>query len=406
MVRVIWLLVLSSVHVCLVQCGFRNSSAPFLMEEEDALLTVPQLIRKNGFSVEEHRVRTEDGYLLTMFRIPPRKPGLRKHPVFMMHSLFSSSADWVLIGRKHGLAYLLANRGYDVWMGNARGSRYSKRHERYSVNSSQFWDFSFHEIGFYDVPAFVDYVLANTGSHRLHYVGFSQGALTGFIALSDRYGMNDKIIELQALSPAVYMHRSLSGFIKLLVSVVRPLTDALEFIQRYEFLPYIEGQYNFYQAVCPAPAQTICRTLIYDVVGMNPDQLDVKTLRIFLGHFPAGSSLKQVKHYSQIIRDGIFRQFEYGDLAINLNRYGSPQVPRYNLSRATVPVRTYYGYNDHVVNYLNVLQLQQELPNLVGSYPVPDKLFSHIDFILANNVKQVLYDEVVRNVEKADAEAF
>ncbi|XP_058839961.1 lipase 1-like [Topomyia yanbarensis] len=402
MIPIIYLTLFCSV-VTFVLGGSSNSSTPFLFGEEDGLLTVPQLIRKYGYEVEEHLVRTEDGYLLTMFRIPARRRKRRKHPVFMMHSLFSSSADYVAIGRKHGLAYLLADRGYDVWLGNARGTRYSRSHERYSVSSLQFWDFTFHEIGFYDIPAFVDYVLEHTGTRRLHYVGFSQGAMTIFIALSDRSGFSDKIVELQALSPAVYMYRSLSVFVKLLVSVIQQLADALNSVQMYEFLPYFEKQYFFYQWLCPAPAQTFCRALIYDVVGANPSQLDVKTVRIFLGHFPAGASVKQVQHYAQIIRNGIFRQFDYGDAGTNLQRYGSVQVPRYNLSRATVPVRTYFGYNDHVVNYLNVLQLEQELPNVVGSFPVSDKRFSHVDFILANSVKEVLYDEVIKNVEKAEA---
>ncbi|XP_058839959.1 lipase 1-like [Topomyia yanbarensis] len=390
----------------LVLGGSSNSSTPFLFSEEDALLTVPQLITKYGYEVEEHLVRTEDGYLLTMFRIPARRRRRRKHPVFMMHSLFSSSSEWVLIGRKHGLAYLLANRGYDVWMGNARGTRYSRSHERYSISSSEFWDFSFHEIGFYDIPALVDYVLERTGARRLHYVGFSQGAMACFIALSDRHGLNEKIIEMQALSPAVYMHRSLSVFVKFVVSAVQKLSDILYSASRSEFLPNREKQYFFFQRLCPSPEQTICRTVIYDMVGKNPEKLGVKPLRIFSGHYPAGASMKQALHYAQIIRDGIFRQFDYRDPGTNFQRYGSPRVPRYNLSRATLPVRTYFGYNDHVVNYLNVLQLEQELPNVVGSYPVSDKLFTHFDFVIGSEVKEVLYDEVVRNVEKAERGVF
>ncbi|XP_062540115.1 lipase 1-like [Armigeres subalbatus] len=393
------------VFLCLIQfsLGF-NYSSPFLMEEEDALLTVPQLIRKYGYEVEEHEVVTEDGYLLTMFRIPSRKEA-RQYPIFMMHSLFSSCADWVVIGRKHGLAYLLADRGYDIWLGNARGNRYSKKHQRLSTVSSQFWDFTFHEIGYYDVPALIDYVLDRTGVPRLHYIGFSQGAMTSFVALSSRPEYNVKIVQLHALSPAVYMYRSGSALIRLLASLVMPIEDSLRSVGKYEFLPFSEQQYFLYRWLCPAPEQTICRVIVYDVVGPNPKQLDVKTVRVFLGHFPAGASLKQVRHYAQIINDGIFRQLDYNDPKKNIQFYGSNNVPRYNLSLVTTPVSTYYGYNDNTVIYLNVLQLESELPNVVSSYPVPDKRFSHVDFILANNVKEVLYKEIIKNVELADQTA-
>ncbi|XP_058451599.1 lipase 1-like [Malaya genurostris] len=395
-----WLLFSSAFII--VSCSVRNSSSPFLIGDEDALLTVPQLIRKYGYDLEEHLVRTEDGYLLTMFRIPPRIPGLRKHPVFMMHSLLSSSADWIMVGRRHGLAYLLANRGYDVWMGNARGSRYSRRHERYSVSSPKFWDFSFHEIGYYDIPALIDYVLEYTRNRQLHYVGYSQGAMTCFITFSDRFGYNEKIIELQALSPAVYMYRSLSVLMNLIASTIPRLRDVLSAIQVYELLPNAEKQYHFFQWLCPSPDQTICRTALYDLGGKNPAQMDAKTLRIFQGHYPSGASLKQIQHYGQIIRDGIFRQFDYGNPITNLQWYRSTQPPWYNLSRATVPVRTYFGYNDHLVNYLNVQQLEQELPNVVESYAVPDKRFGHYDFTIASNIKEVLNDKVVKNVENAE----
>ena len=37
--------------------------------------------------------------------------------------------------------YILADSGYDVWMGNARGSIYSKRHVRLSTDKAKYWQF-------------------------------------------------------------------------------------------------------------------------------------------------------------------------------------------------------------------------------------------------------------------------
>ena len=69
---------------------------------------------------------------------------------------------------------MLSDLGYDVWMCNARGNRYSKNHTSLNSDYMEFWDFTFHEMGKYDLPANIDYILAKTGYDQLHYVGHSQ----------------------------------------------------------------------------------------------------------------------------------------------------------------------------------------------------------------------------------------
>jgi len=41
-------------------------------------------------------------------------------------------------------AFMLANAGYDVWMGNSRGNYQSRNHTHYDPSKDKaFWDFSF-----------------------------------------------------------------------------------------------------------------------------------------------------------------------------------------------------------------------------------------------------------------------
>lgn len=56
------------------------------------------------------------------------------------------------------IAFILADAGYDVWLGNARGNTYSKRHISFRHEDSEFWDFSWHEMAYFDVPAEIDYL--------------------------------------------------------------------------------------------------------------------------------------------------------------------------------------------------------------------------------------------------------
>lgn len=134
-----------------------------------------------------------------------------RRPVFLMHGLLDSSTGWVLMGPNKSLAYLLADLGYDVWMGNARGNRYSRNHTRWNPNGDyqnrkQFWNFSWNEIGLIDVPAMIDYVLENnTDFTNIHYIGYSQGTTAFFVMASERPEYNEKILMMNALAPITFM---------------------------------------------------------------------------------------------------------------------------------------------------------------------------------------------------------
>jgi len=64
------------------------------------------LIQKYGYPVEEHTVKTEDGYLLTHFRIPHGRAGAsarRRGPVILQHGMASASDTWILMGPERSL---------------------------------------------------------------------------------------------------------------------------------------------------------------------------------------------------------------------------------------------------------------------------------------------------------------
>ena len=52
-------------------------------------------------------------------------------------------------------AFRAAQAGYDVWLGNNRGSKYSLGHIKSAdyYKHESYWEFSFPEMGKYDLPA-------------------------------------------------------------------------------------------------------------------------------------------------------------------------------------------------------------------------------------------------------------
>ena len=76
---------------------------------------------------------------------------------------------------ENSLAYKVANIGYDVWLGNSRGSVYSRNHGWLDpeIDSKEFFDYSFYEMAKYDEPSMIDYVLNFTEQSKVTYVGHS-----------------------------------------------------------------------------------------------------------------------------------------------------------------------------------------------------------------------------------------
>jgi len=65
---------------------------------------------------------------------------------------------------KNSPAYYLANQGYDIWLGNHRGTKFSRKHESLHPNEDEkFWQFSHQEIAEWDLPALIDTVRDKTG---------------------------------------------------------------------------------------------------------------------------------------------------------------------------------------------------------------------------------------------------
>mmetsp|Transcript_13576 Transcript_13576/g.21195 ORF Transcript_13576/g.21195 Transcript_13576/m.21195 type:complete len:89 (+) Transcript_13576:212-478(+) len=88
-----------------------------------------------------------------MFRVRSSRYGQEEdRPIaFLQHGLISSSETWVSYGET-SWAYVLADLGFDVWMGNSRGNIYSRGHASLKAEGDYF-NFSFYEMGKYDLPA-------------------------------------------------------------------------------------------------------------------------------------------------------------------------------------------------------------------------------------------------------------
>lgn len=206
--------------------------------DPDEYLPTPELILNKGYPAEEHTVVTSDGYKLKIHRIPHGKnqePSANRPVVLIQHGLLDADSTFVINFPHQSLGFILADAGYDVWLGNMRGNTYGRDHVSLNPDQEEFWDFSWQDMSEKDLPAMIDYALEQSGQKNLIYVGHSQGTLIAFAKFIDPE-MARKVKLFVALAPVAQL-----GNLK---SPIRYLAD-LGALSKQQMWYRIFGKHDF-----------------------------------------------------------------------------------------------------------------------------------------------------------------
>lgn len=336
-----------------------------------------KIVDDMGYPTQAHRVVTEDGYVLRLFRIQSKDSDFLKPkpPVLLQHGLLDSADDWVL-NLNNSLGTYLADQGYDVWLSNSRGNKYSKKNERIGPWRREFWHYSFQQMGQYDVPANIKYILDMTLRDKLIYVGHSQGTSQMFAALSDPLTsdyVNSKVSKFIALAPVVYLPNSPCTFIKV-IGEADWIIDSAEIFGIEEWLPGAcstdSAQARFEKFMCKR-LPIVC-DFVTSLFDFNPKYDDLKRMPYFVEHNPSGTSLQTLLHYRQNLlqKDKLnpdFKMYDYGKKG-NEKHYGQKTAPSYDLSKIKIPVRGFVGIEDKLGDMRDNDILKANLQNLKVNY--------------------------------------
>ena len=137
-----------------------------------------QMTAENGFASESYTVVSDDGYVYQLYRIPGKlgdKSKSQKPAVLMMHGIECDMNFWLPNNPDVVPPYVLAEQGYDVWLGNNRGTRYATYHTELDPKEAEYWRFSQEQMGLHDLPTFIDHIIETTGQEQITYIGHSQG---------------------------------------------------------------------------------------------------------------------------------------------------------------------------------------------------------------------------------------
>lgn len=124
----------------------------FFHNSSDKFKTFQQIANENGFRVETYQVVTDDGYILGIYRIPGKLTERdytegSKPAILLQHALVTDMMTYIMNEPEVAPAFYLANKGFDVWLGNNRGNRFSDKHTTLDNTKREYWQFDWEEMG-------------------------------------------------------------------------------------------------------------------------------------------------------------------------------------------------------------------------------------------------------------------
>ncbi|XP_055848132.1 uncharacterized protein LOC129913464 [Episyrphus balteatus] len=364
----------------------------------DNVIRTETLVKRYNYPYEEHTVQTEDGYILKIHRIPNSNSG---QVAFLMHGLQASSSDWCISDPQNSLAYILADAGFDVWMGNSRGNTYSRHHIKYNPNGlfkEKFWNFSWHEIGTFDVPAMIDYVRSKTGVEQVTYFGHSQGTTAFFVMSSKRPEYNKMIEAAHLLAPVVFLGNATNRFLRFLGPILGNLELLQSVLGSNELKPGKIMMAGLCNLVCPKNDLILYQNSMFVISGFTNETVNKTLIPDIMCTTPAGASTNQPIHYAQNYdAKGHFREFDHGQ-SDNLKAYNSPNPPDYPLENIDVPMFFYYSAIDNLSTEKDVLFLSEKCPTTVGVTKIESRGFDHLAFMYTDNLGIKLHKIIMANV--------
>ncbi|KAG9267707.1 lysosomal acid lipase/cholesteryl ester hydrolase-like isoform X1 [Astyanax mexicanus] len=363
-------------------------------------MNISEIIRYWGYPAEEYEVVTEDGYILSINRIPYgiKNQDSRADPkpvVFLQHGLLAAASNWVTNLPNTSLGYLLADAGFDVWLGNSRGNTWSRKHVSLSRDQNEYWRFSRDELAKKDLPAVINFITRTTGQEKIFYVGHSQGTTIAFMAFSTMPELASKIKMFFGLAPVATIAFTTSPITKLRILPEKLIWGL--FGKKY-FFPQSSLIKFFATKFCSKnPFNAFCRNIFFRIHGFERKNLNMTRVPVYISHTPAGTSVRNMVHWSQALKSGKLMAYDFGK-AGNLVHYKKLTPHQYNVKDMTVPTALWSGGRDILADPLDVAMLLPQISNLVQHRRIEH--WGHMDFIWGLDAPQTLYNEIIKMMKE------
>lgn len=373
----------------------------------------------NKYQILTHNLITTDLYKLQIFQVNLSNPSEiqksnSKTTIILQHGLIGSSDEFFINGDDKSLGFYLVNQGYDVWVANSRGNKYSHSAIKLQMNLENYFDFSFQEMAIEDTAAIYHQILRKNGQDaKIVFIGFSQGTQLFFAALTDPMIYNfisrhtEKFI---AQAPIAHLtgkgkkwdsHKQFSKIWPIIANLAK-------YFGYFEYLPATNChslQLPYLQQIIVNFCESFSKTcnMVLWLIGKNPRYNTIgDNLAKYFMHNPSGSSTKNMIHLMQLMDynssggdlkgQPVFRKFDYG-VDKNLEKYDyNIRPPQYKLEKIKTKVALVSGENDDKTTKEDI-ELIEKLLDKKQTNAYWLKNWDHDSFLYARDPQQ-LFDVI------------
>lgn len=197
----------------------------------------------------------------------------------------------------------------------------------------EYWNFSYHEFGIYDLPAMINFIKSTSNVEKILFVGHSLGTtqlFAGYSIIPEYFSEN--LNGFIALGPVTFLHNLESEILKKMIDY--KIDSFFKFLGLVELFKNTETTSNLQKLIC-AKFGILCKSLVNEISDYNFTDDEFDRFYIFISHYPSGSSLKSTLHLAQNYRNKNFGMFDTNE--------------NYNLSNIkNFPVAIFLGQNDRL----------------------------------------------------------
>jgi UDP-N-acetylmuramate: L-alanyl-gamma-D-glutamyl-meso-diaminopimelate ligase len=321
-------------------------------------------LRRRGDQV--HYADTEDGWQVALHRYIPVERRYAE-PVLLCHGMGANRNNFDLMDDR-SLARDLRDRGFDVWSLELRGAGFSGRPKWYQPHR---WTFRFEDYLEKDVRAALSLVREASGSDRVFWVGHSMGGLLGYAWLGKRG--DHGLAGLVAVSAPLLLGQSRT------VRILRPFVWAMTWTRVVAFRPSA----RFFSPFMGWPPGLLSR------VSISKGGMRGPVLRRCMVNLVENSTAALLRQFLQWSRAGSFAP------------QGGEDDYLANLEKIEEPVLIMAADGDKLASpgsvtpaYQRVRSADKQL-RIFGGDRGDDCEFGHGDILLGENVREVVFPEII-----------